>query len=111
MVLPKGPLAPFSFSFFYLVFWFGLVYSSLMDLSWPLLPASYKLSFFFSSLVDSCMVTVDDKFLGGSHVIVLYSCFSSSYFLVVYDKYLGGSHVIVFYSCFSFSYFLLFMYW
>ena len=64
MVLPKGPLAPFSLNFFCLVFWCGLVYSSLLDLSWPLLPIVYKISFLFSGLDGSCLVTINCNYLG-----------------------------------------------
>ena len=95
MVLPKGPLAPFSLSFFYLVFWCGLVYSSLLDLSWLLGLAGYKLSLFFSRLVDSWIVTVDVKFLDGFLVIALYSCVRSSCNRVVFVNYSINSHVLV----------------
>ena len=95
MVLPKGPLAPFSLSFLCLVFWCGLVYSSLLDLSWLLVPASYKLSLIFSRLVDSWIVTVDVKFLNGFLFIVLYSYVRSSCNLAIFVNYSGNSHVLV----------------
>ena len=48
----------------------NLVYSFLLDLSWPLLPAVYKLSLLFSGLDGSFLVTVACNYLG---VFLVYS--------------------------------------
>ena len=70
MELFKGLFGPLTFSYFYLMFCFELVYSFLLDLSWPLLPTVYEISLLFSGLDGSCLVTISCNYLG---VFLVYS--------------------------------------